>query len=206
MRTSYLLIFLFLFFIILLFLTKTVWFNQFDLFILTKLEIFRTPPSLTFFKWISYLSSAHILPFVLIGVSIFLLIVKKPKVMVLWVICFLLEKFINIVLKNSIQRVRPTLHHYELASSYSFPSGHAMNAMSVYGLLTLIIVLFIKSQWLRVTILIIGFTFVCLVGLSRLVLNVHYLSDVIAGYCVSGMIVSLIMYLMVNRNLLKKTT
>ncbi|MFD2617149.1 phosphatase PAP2 family protein [Terrilactibacillus laevilacticus] len=206
LRMSFLVFLLLIVSIILFFLTKTSWFNQYDVVILRKLVVFRTSAGLSFFKWLSYIGSAHVLPFVLVGFTIILLIIKKPKVMVIWLACFLLQKYINSLIKNSVQRPRPILHHYELATGYSFPSGHAMNAITVYGLLALILVLLIKSRLLRILVLFIGFLIVILIGLSRLVLDVHYLSDVIAGYCIGGILVSISMYLIISKELIQTNT
>jgi undecaprenyl-diphosphatase len=89
--------------------------------------------------------------------------------------------FLTELLKNVIGSSRPADALVSL-SDFSFPSGHAT---AIAGALILIIYFFapiIRSKSWR-WILVIGlFILTLLVGGSRLVLGVHWLSDIIAGY------------------------
>lgn len=66
------------------------------------------------------------------------------------------------------------------ADGTGFPSGHALGAMLVWGGAALVL----ESE--RRTRLLVGGLVVFLVGLSRVVLGVHYLVDVLAGWTVGG--------------------
>ena len=66
-------------------------------------------------------------------------------------------------------------------SSTSFPSGHALGAM--VGVLTFATVLWPRiPSWGRVPVIVVGTVIVLTVGLSRVALNVHHPTDVIAGW------------------------
>lgn len=67
------------------------------------------------------------------------------------------------------------------AHGSSFPSGHALGAM--VGVLTLLTVFLslAPDRW-RVTLMVAGGVVVAAVGIGRVVLNVHYPSDVVAGW------------------------
>jgi membrane-associated phospholipid phosphatase len=67
------------------------------------------------------------------------------------------------------------------ASSTSFPSGHALGAM--VGVLALLTVLWpsLAPRW-RTALAVLGGVLVVLVGSARVALNVHYPSDVLAGW------------------------
>ena len=86
---------------------------------------------------------------------------------------------LNAVLKLVFHRQRPELAYVHL-DTYSFPSGHATGATAIYGV---VIYLLVRDR-LRSTRIMAGVGFVALialVGFSRLYLEAHYLSDVLAG-------------------------
>jgi undecaprenyl-diphosphatase len=63
----------------------------------------------------------------------------------------------------------------------SFPSGHALGVMAaVLGLLTIVLP-FLASNW-RAPLIAVGAVIVVLIGIGRVVLNVHHPSDVVAGW------------------------
>ncbi len=90
-------------------------------------------------------------------------------------------------LKSLYGRARPELFDsgYE-APFFSFPSGHAITAVSFYGVLTLFTARRLKG-WHRWIVAAAGAVLVLLIGFSRLYLGVHYPSDVLAGYLVAAL-------------------
>lgn len=73
-------------------------------------------------------------------------------------------------------RVQP----YSVESSFGMPSGHAMNTSSIFGRFAL----GVKQVWItRVSIFLI-----LLVGISRLYLGMHFLSDVLTGWFFGGLL------------------
>jgi len=88
---------------------------------------------------------------------------------------------LNLLLKKLFARARPQLWERVVdVRFYSFPSGHAMISMVIYGLLGYFLgSRFPKQRWwiYSLTVLL-----VAAIGLSRLYLGVHWPTDVIAGY------------------------
>jgi len=89
---------------------------------------------------------------------------------------------LNGALKETFQRARPDVGAEFHARSWSFPSAHAMDSLIVYGLF---------AYWLarrfphaRRAIYAGAGALVLLIGYARIYLGVHYLSDVIAGFSV----------------------
>lgn len=88
---------------------------------------------------------------------------------------------ISSILKHTIQRPRPA---YKLIpeGGYSFPSGHSSGSTIFYGMLLVCLLLFIRKQWIRWTILLGGIILILLIMASRVYLGVHYFSDITAGF------------------------
>jgi len=89
---------------------------------------------------------------------------------------------LNDILKNTFHRTRPTqVVALIAAQQYSFPSGHAMVSAAFYTYLAYLCWRLVRGVWRFV--LIAGLILlVLLIGTSRIYLQAHYLSDVIAGY------------------------
>ncbi len=88
---------------------------------------------------------------------------------------------LNTGLKLFFGKPRPELWTRLIAeTSYSFPSGHALGSMVVYGLLAYLLTL----HYPRFTpfIYIFAVVLIVLIGSSRLYLGVHWPTDIIAGY------------------------
>lgn len=80
------------------------------------------------------------------------------------------------------QRPRPSIEHLVYAGGFSFPSGHAMGSMLIFGSLLIVCHQRIKSRPLQVAVDALFVTLILLIGLSRVYLGVHYPSDVLAGF------------------------
>jgi undecaprenyl-diphosphatase len=86
------------------------------------------------------------------------------------------------VLKSLVGRLRPVVAHpIAHGTGASFPSGHALGSIVCYGALFLVFLPATRGVWRRVFT---GgiVTLIALIGISRLLLGVHYVSDVLGGW------------------------
>ena len=93
---------------------------------------------------------------------------------------------LNGILKDFFHRARPDLHRLIEIGGYSFPSGHAMSAMAVYGALAFLLWRHIPTRMGRSILIILSAIMIFMIGISRVYLGVHYPSDIIGGYFASG--------------------
>ena len=88
--------------------------------------------------------------------------------------------------KHMVQRARPfDGHGFVLETGYSFPSGHASMSMVFFGMLAYLLLRQFLPRHHRDTIAA-AVALVTIVGISRVVLQAHYLSDVLAGYALGA--------------------
>ena len=110
---------------------------------------------------------------------------------------------LNQLLKNILQRPRPTEYRIIEETGYSFPSGHSMISMAFYGYLIYLIYKYVKNKYVKWTSMVLLSILICSIGISRIYLVVHYTSDVLGGFLIS--ISYLVMYISaVNKFLIEK--
>lgn len=93
---------------------------------------------------------------------------------------------LNEGLKLLFRRARPVVDDpLVILHSFTFPSGHTAAATVLYGVLAAYVVYFARTLRGRVAVIAATVALVALVGLSRVYLGAHYLSDVLAAACSS---------------------
>ena len=124
-------------------------------------------------------------------ILIFLLNTNHQRIFV--IINTLISAGIIILSKNIFLRERPLIGS-EILSSYSFPSGHSLIATTYYGFL----IYLLRRSKCKEEYKVIGTTFlttlIVLICLSRLILNVHYLTDVVGGVILGLVILLVLIY------------
>ena len=112
---------------------------------------------------------------------------RKRRVAIFLLVCVLLEGLVTEVAKDVAQRPRPltALVH---EPSWSFPSGHALGTMvGLLGLTAAVSALVSSDRqrlvWIAAAV---GAAVVLVVGIGRVLLNVHNPSDVLAGWLLGG--------------------
>ncbi len=147
-----------------------------------------------FFKLVTILGNWQFIIPTAIVLSIWLFYKRNLQryIAPLWVTLISAE-VITYALKLFVARPRP-LDGLLIENDFSFPSGHATIAVAFLGTLIYIASIHIHSSRWRQVFIFIAVTLILLIGLSRLYLGVHYLSDIVAGYLVGFLSILIGMY------------
>lgn len=136
--------------------------------------------------------------FLSIATVMLFLLIKNKKIGLSIISNIVIITVLNQLLKRILQRPRPTEFRIVEETGYSFPSGHSMVSMAFYGYLIYLIYRYIKNKYVKWTLITILSILICLIGISRIYLGVHYTSDVLGGFLLS------ISYLVIYISSIKK--
>jgi undecaprenyl-diphosphatase len=94
------------------------------------------------------------------------------------------------IVKRVVARTRPEiLEPILVETGFSFPSGHATNAMVAYGITAVVVGRSSLGRRARLAIQVLLAGVILLVGISRVWLGVHYPTDVLAGWATGAVAV-----------------
>jgi undecaprenyl-diphosphatase len=142
-----------------------------------------TEDSSEFFFAITQLAGLWAIGFGCIALSTWLIFRKKWAALMTLAASVGGGILLNLILKNSFLRQRPDFANaFYHESGYSFPSGHAMMSVLFYGMTAYLLINAIKNWKWQVSLSVGAFTLILLIGLSRIALGVHYLTDVLGGW------------------------
>ena len=150
-----------------------------DQMLLQLLQSLRTPLIDHLMVTVTRLADSAIIFPVMIAVLLYLLWQRHYRSALYWLAAAAFAIIVPPLLKYGLQIPRPDVIQFA-ANSYSFPSGHTLKAMVIYGFLSVIIAWSIAEKWRWVPYTAAGLIILG-VGLSRLYLGAHWLSDVLGS-------------------------
>lgn len=158
----------------------------FDQALTGSMRVHATPTTLQTFAMLTRLGDHEVLVAVAVVVAAYLLTRGWWLHLAFWALATGGGGLLVRLLKSLFERTRP-IHEHTLtdSSGWSFPSGHASGAAFVYGMLAYLIVRHTPAAW-HIPIALLAIALIVFVGFSRVVLQVHYFSDVLAGFTVAG--------------------
>lgn len=118
-------------------------------------------------------------------IVIILLLILKRKDRVILASTTILTVGINQIIKHILKRPRPDHLRLIKQGGYSYPSGHSMIAICVYGLMIYFINKKIKNKTIKIALSSVLTLLILIIGISRIYVGVHYPSDVLGGYLLS---------------------
>ena len=157
--------------------------GQFDHALARALRATTSDNTYQFFSIATHLADTLVLTLLCIVVAIGLLWRKRWLYAASWLIAIIGNALLTKALKALFQRLRPLHDHgFAVADGWSFPSGHASGVLVAYGMLAYLAICHTERRW-HLLIVSATIALILLVGNSRIFLQVHFFSDVLAGFC-----------------------
>ncbi len=142
------------------------------------------PAAITVIKAVTTLGNSAVLAGVIAAAAVFLAI-RRRWLLLLYLVATAAGAFVLVpVTKAAVGRLRPVVADpVAHALGKSFPSGHALESVVCYGAVLLVFLPAARGRWRP------AFTWavavvVALIGISRIMLGVHFVSDVLAGWAI----------------------
>ncbi|MES2437337.1 MAG: phosphatase PAP2 family protein [Patescibacteria group bacterium] len=138
---------------------------------LTKIALFFT-----------YLANPEVVAAVFIFLLILLFIVHEFQIIIFFLFGLAVGEGVIRLFKITFGRLRPEDFLAITQGGYAFPSGHAFAAAMFYGFVGHGLFHLCKTTWQRVLVILVTAELIIFIGLSRIVLGVHWPTDVLAGW------------------------
>jgi undecaprenyl-diphosphatase len=148
--------------------------------ILISLQKLRTPTLTAFMKAVTFMGNTYFLS----GAAVLLLILPKvnKKFGLPAAITLVFSSALNYILKIIFMRERPDETFALITESgFSFPSGHMQGSTALFISIAIVLLLHYKKSKATVSAVTLCCIVPILVGISRMYLGVHFLSDILCG-------------------------
>jgi len=170
-----------------------------DLAIFDRVKSWTSPEGNKIMLFMTFLGKHQFLiPANLLLIFYFLLVRHQNWFSIRIVTIALSSLLLMFLLKYLFRRKRPLSPLLKAAKGLSFPSGHAIMAVTFYGLLIYIVIHSVDVAWPRYLLTLLLLLLIILIGFSRVYLRVHYASDVMAGFILG------LLWLLISLSLLEK--
>ncbi len=158
---------------------------RFDRALADSLSMSLSTSLLWLLSWFTYLGDRNFLTGVSVLMTLFLLCRAQWVLAIVCAVATGVGGALNWLLKHAFERVRPEHEHgYANVAGWSFPSGHASAAMAVYGMACYLLWRLAPPAWRQPGLAVLA-ALIMAIGLSRILLQVHFASDVLAGFAIS---------------------
>jgi undecaprenyl-diphosphatase len=136
----------------------------------------------TVIKAVTWLGSDGVLWTVIGAAAVILALRKRWRLAAYLLVTGAGALVLDPVLKSLVGRLRPVVAHpIAHGAGNSFPSGHSLGSVVCYGAVLLVFLPAARGRW-RAVFITVTVTLVALIGISRILLGVHYLSDVVGAW------------------------
>ena len=146
------------------------------------------------FKSLTNMASIFIVIFIFIFAFLFF---KNKKYGIYMSLNLLIITMLQFVLKAIFSRTRPVNINLIEETGYSYPSGHSLTAMALYGFIIYLIYTSKLNKKNKIIYITLFSSFIFIVGLSRIYLGVHFFTDVVGAFSFA------LGYLIIYTNIIK---
>ena len=139
-------------------------------------------------------------PIIVTSITILLVIIPKTRKKVGYPMAaaVIVSEALNLILKEIFARERPNILQLVNETTYSFPSGHAMINTTVYTMLGIFAIKYIRSKKIKISVVIMCIIMPLIISFSRVYLGVHYAGDVLGGMLL-GFAVTIFIYALLKK-------
>lgn len=155
---------------------------DFDNMITNYIQVPFNDQMIEYVKQLTFLGSVTWIVAVISVTSLLLVLFNRRHYAIYLILTSSCGGLFNWGLKYIFQRERPDIAPLLSVSGYSFPSGHSMGSVILYGSLAIICMRLIQNKWKTGLIWFLAFSVSFMIGWSRIYLGVHFPSDVVAGF------------------------
>lgn len=172
--------------------------------LLALVQLIHQPQLVTVINWASDANWPQSAGTIVVVVTLALALARRFRAAICALAAGFLADFTSFFLLNDwVKRIRPrdmALHTFQGIGAWSYPSGHVVHVTAFYGF---VFYLALHEQrfhpswtpWLRLVQIVCGY-FIVFIGISRLLEDDHWPSDVFAGYLLGAMMlaVAIVLY------------
>ncbi len=164
------------------------WVSGFDSAVGDPVHALRTPALTGFFYLSTLMANTGTIVFLTTAAVIFLAWRRRFAEALLVFVVVAGGQLLGTLAKNVVTRERPPASGALIAlpGSYAFPSGHALAAVLLYGVLGFLLAREMCTRRARIAVSVVAIAIIILVGVSRVYLGVHWPTDVFAAWVLGG--------------------
>lgn len=138
------------------------------------------------YRVFTFLGSTEFIVGACLVIFVLFIIIKKKEIGFVIVGSVVISTIVNNVIKLIFRRERPLVRRLVEEKSFSFPSGHTMAAVTLYGILIFFVMRSKLNKTVKIAIsIVLGLLPIC-VAVSRIYLGAHFASDVIGAAVTSS--------------------
>jgi len=145
------------------------------------LYAFRTPSLIKVFTWITLLAKWQVMACTSTVAILLFIIFKKRMYVIPFLVSIAGTELFCWLGKIAFHRPRPNVAFYT-EHLFSFPSGHAATSVAIFGFIAYVMARELKGLAYKLNSVFFAIAIIFAIGISRLYLGVHFLSDVWGGY------------------------